>query len=150
MFCCFIIYIYIYVCMVNGISWRILLGKLNVLLFSKVHHRYYAYWFSLIWVFLNLIMVNELKSPLQNKSVLFEVCLNTKHQLVGEHLGCGIFRLNRLNYNSQENQWSCNFSYYWKVRIVMLLVISCTTKHMTQKRFHCNDASHPLDYCNIF
>ena len=69
---------------------------------------------------------------------------------MGEHLGCGIFRLNRLNYDSQENQWSCNFSYYWKVLIVMLLLISCTTKHMTQKRFHCNDASHLLDYCNIY
>ena len=95
-------------------------------------------------------MINELKSPLQNQSVLFEGCLNTTHQLVGEHLGCGIFRLNRLNYNSQENQWSCNFSYYWKVLVVMLLLISCTTKHMTQKRFHCNDASHLLDYCNIY
>lgn len=74
-------------------------------------------------------------------------CLNTKYQLVGEHLGCGIFWL---NCDSQENQWSCNFSYYWKVLIVMLLLLWCNKKLMTQKIFYCNDTSQPLDYCNSF
>ena len=74
-------------------------------------------------------------------------CSNAKYQLVGEHLGCGLFWL---KYDFQENQWSCNFSYYWKVLIVMLLLLWCTTKHMTQKIFYFNDASQPLDYCNSF